>query len=1145
MSRPGLGTAVLTASLVITALAGQAAATAAATAPPTAAATLTSTAAGAAGAARATARLAAAAGGLTGRAVFLVTGQWVPAAAAGLAGTHVLTGGPGQGWGSAGPLQIRSEGGTTQVMPAEAAPYAGRGLAPALFEPRALAKAESAGRLPVRLSYSASLPALPGVTITSSAHGIAAGYLTAAGARAFGSALARQYAADHAQASYGRAGILRGVDISLAGTPASVPVTRPAYPMHTLIVTGTDLAGRPDTGDQIELHNVDDLARDGADIPVSVFYHGTARFSVPAGRYYAIASFCCARLSWHLVVVPQFTVGRTAATTTLPVSERSASSRVTFTTPRPAQIQDQDFGLHRVDASGTRSSNEAWGIVGTVGSIWVSPTTNRPAAGTLQSETQATLTSPASVPGTPYAYRLDFPGPGGIIPAQHFSPGPASLATVHERYYQDTKSSGYWCTFGGYVFPDRNFDPSGVFLPIRLPRDQTQYLSAGPSVIWQSSYSWPGGGQTDGFRTYRAGQQLTQDWGAYPLHPQPNAQTAHGHVAADLPVRASAFRIGNTVTLSVTPFSDNFPGHFGTGFAGGRRAGITGSYAIYQNGRRIAHGNPARQISPVRVTGRPSVIRFTLTARRHRPLARLSQASSTTWTWRSWRRPAATIPPAWWCEFDGPRRCAVQPMMTLDYHIRGLALNGTTTAGPQVIRLDAGHIQLGGRARITRVTGWVSFSGGRSWRRAVVTAIGHGHFRIAFAARPGAYVTLRTSATDAAGSSVTETIQRAYQIDRKAPMRAACQRRGARQARCYALYAPQVAVNAAIAARAAGQPAAAGATTPKGWGATSIEQAYQLPVRRSSDATVAVVDAFSTPHLAADLARYRARYHLPPCTTASRCLRIVNQHGQASPLPAADPAGWGVEETLDVSMVSAACPRCKILVVEARSPSFGDLAAAEKTAVRLGAAAISNSYGAPESGYTQVYASAYRHPGHVIVASSGDDGFGPAQFPANLATVTAVGGTELARASNARGWAEKAWNAGIGASASGCSAYVTKPSWQHDPHCPDRTIADVAAVAWNIALYDSSVPDGPWLTTGGTSASAPLIAGLYALAGNAATIQPGYEYARRRALFDITAGNNSLLGDGGTICGRDYLCVAKQGYDAPTGLGTPHGTGAF
>jgi hypothetical protein len=378
------------------------------------------------------------------------------------------------------------------------------------------------------------------------------------------------------------------------------------------------------------------------------------------------------------------------------------------------------------------------------------------------------------------------------------------------------------------------------------------------------------------------------------------------------------------------------------------------------------------------------------------------------------------------------------------------------------------------------------------------------------------------------------------------PMRIACPQAGPRQARCYALWTPQVTVNAAIAALAAGRPVPAAETTPKGWGATSIEDAYKLPVQRDPDATVALVDAFSTPHLAADLAAYRAHYHLPPCTTSSGCLRIVNQHGQAGPLPAADPSGWGVEETLDVSMVSAACPQCEILLVEAKSPSFTDLAAAEDTAARMGAVVISNSYGSRETGFTQAEASAYDHPGHVIVASSGDSGFGPAQFPANLATVTAAGGTQLSRASNTRGWTEKTWNTGSfsGASGSGCSAYVAKPSWQHDPHCPGRTIADVAALAWNIAIYDSSVRGGPWLTIGGTSASAPLIAGVYALAGNAATVPPGYEYAHQHALFDITAGTNDPLGDG-AACGYDYLCEAKKGYDAPTGLGTPDGTGAF
>jgi Subtilase family len=367
-------------------------------------------------------------------------------------------------------------------------------------------------------------------------------------------------------------------------------------------------------------------------------------------------------------------------------------------------------------------------------------------------------------------------------------------------------------------------------------------------------------------------------------------------------------------------------------------------------------------------------------------------------------------------------------------------------------------------------------------------------------------------------------------------MRAACPRARAGFERCLAVLAPQVAVNAAIAAGARGRAAA-----PAGWGAKDIESAYRLPVARNPRQTVAVVEALDTPALAADLAAYRKRYGLPACTTASRCLRIVNQDGKAAPLPRSGVgSGSDVETMLDVDMVSAACPRCRILVVEASSPGFADLAAAEDSAARLGAQVISNSYAARETGFSQAYAAAYDHRGHVIVASSGDSGYTAAQFPANLATVTAAGGTELARARNARGWSERVWNTTqVGASGSGCSAYVAKPSWQHDPRCPGRTVADVSAVASNLAVYEKA--QGGWLLVGGTSASAPLIAGVYALAGNASKITPGYTYRHAGSLFDITTGTNVFA----DVCGADYLCVAKRGYDAPTGLGTPDGTSAF
>jgi hypothetical protein len=433
-----------------------------------------------------------------------------------------------------------------------------------------------------------------------------------------------------------------------------------------------------------------------------------------------------------------------------------------------------------------------------------------------------------------------------------------------------------------------------------------------------------------------------------------------------------------------------------------------------------------------------------------------------------------------------------------------------------------------GRSELPRRTGWTGGRGGWPNRAR----------RMALAC--GAVLALAAGAIAGAGPATAWAAGGQNSAGRAgSAMRAACRPTSPRQARCYALFAPQTRVNAAIAAGRAGAAAA-----PKGWGATNIEAAYKLPVSDNPHQTVAVVDAYSTPHLAADLGVYRQQYGLPACTAANSCLRIVNQKGQASPLPHSGvPFGWDVETMLDVSMVSAACPLCSILVVQANSASFGDLAAAEDTAARLGAVAISNSYGVRETGFSQAYSAAYDHPGHTIVVSSGDNGFGAANFPANLITVTAAGGTELAKATNARGWTERVWNAGGDASGSGCSAYVAKPAWQKDSHCPGRTVADVSALAWNIPVYDQNA--GGWLTVGGTSAASPLIAGVYGLAGNAATVAPGSEYSRAGALFDVTVGNNGWPIPGGAACGNDYLCTAKKGYDAPTGLGTPDGTGAF
>src|SRR5262245_11065825 len=253
-----------------------------------------------------------------------------------------------------------------------------------------------------------------------------------------------------------------------------------------------------------------------------------------------------------------------------------------------------------------------------------------------------------------------------------------------------------------------------------------------------------------------------------------------------------------------------------------------------------------------------------------------------------------------------------------------------------------------------------------------------------------------TAAIAAVGNLAAATP--AAQAQSRPAMRVACPAAPPGYARCFALYRPQVAVNRAIAAGIRG-PAA----QPRGWSPRAIRAAYKLPVALNPGQTVAVSIAFDTPKLAQYLGVYRKQYGMPPCTVASGCFTKVNQQGKASPLPRSGVgSGWDVEASLDVAMISGACPNCKILVVEAKNPSVGILAVSENAAARLGAQVISNSYGLRENGFAQAFAASYNHPGHTIVVASGDFGFTAAQFPANLTTVTAVGGTQLTRANTSR-----------------------------------------------------------------------------------------------------------------------------------------------
>ncbi|MDH6137903.1 hypothetical protein P3T37_007341 [Kitasatospora sp. MAA4] len=342
---------------------------------------------------------------------------------------------------------------------------------------------------------------------------------------------------------------------------------------------------------------------------------------------------------------------------------------------------------------------------------------------------------------------------------------------------------------------------------------------------------------------------------------------------------------------------------------------------------------------------------------------------------------------------------------------------------------------------------------------------------------------------------------------------------------------------------------AAPAASVSGYGPGQLQSAYNLASAAASGGkgqTVAIVDAYDDPNAESDLGVYRSQFGLPPCTSAGGCFSKVSQDGQSQGLPAPAPANddWTGEESLDIDMVSAICPNCHVLLVEANSESSSDLGTAVNTAVKLGAKFVSNSYGGPEGvGQTSEDTQYYNHPGVAITASTGDSGYG-VEYPAASQYVTAVGGTSLSQTNNTRGWSEAVWSTSPSEGAgSGCSAYDPKPSWQSDSGCAKRTVGDVSAVAdpaTGVAIYATFNGNGGWNVFGGTSASSPIIAALYALAGTpaAGTTPAAYPYAHTSALNDVTTGATAS-------CSPQYLCTAGPGYDGPTGLGTPNGTTAF
>jgi len=350
-------------------------------------------------------------------------------------------------------------------------------------------------------------------------------------------------------------------------------------------------------------------------------------------------------------------------------------------------------------------------------------------------------------------------------------------------------------------------------------------------------------------------------------------------------------------------------------------------------------------------------------------------------------------------------------------------------------------------------------------------------------------------------------------------------------------------------------------TSPPGgssYDPAQLQDAYGLTTAAGTAAngeTVAVVDAYNDAEAGANLDAYRSAYGLGTCDQSNKCLTVENEHGGTSDLPKSDSSGgWELEESLDLDMVSAICPKCSIILVEANSSSIASLAVAERTASRSGANAVSNSWGSgAEFTGENAYDPDFYAPGVAITAAGGDDGYGT-QYPAASPYVTAVGGTTLT--GSAGSWSQSAWN-GTG---SGCSELEAKPSWQtadatSPGGCLNRTDDDVSAEANpdpGVWVYDtvkdpSAGISSGWAAVGGTSVGTPIVAAAFALAGVmaggpgngliAGTFPAAYPYQNSSDFTDITSGS-----DGTCEAARKYLCHAVAGYDGPTGVGAINGT---
>jgi hypothetical protein len=653
--------------------------------------------------------------------------------------------------GPASQLKIVTLNGHVYAIPASAMAYFGRYLDPSLFDATAIAAAGFGERLPLRITFTKTLPSLPGVTITSVGGGSALGYVTRNSAKEFGAALAHQATRD-SLAGWPSSDALFGSITSIALILPSSPTVTPQFPQTTVIIKGISKSGDPMRFAFGALFNMDDGRKFAGFV---ILFRGEARASVPLGTYAAVfddVTFARdSSVTVREVTVADFAV--TGSQPTMTIDARTATAQPSISTPKVSMSVELDTAVTFADARGDSLS---WGwTLGLPGAAFKVSPMAKPSIGKVRSDTRWIATDPSSAAGS-YLFDASFSARG--IPADQAEtlPSVSHADTVDNSYYTDTNLQ-----LGGaarFVFtPGSNF-AFAVFMPIPLPLQRVDYVYASSGSFLQdlalsNEFAWDPGFVEGPFHPFVAGSTHEEKWFRHPYtlsvpYEDPSARHVFCLACAS-----------DTKMLYAVGLNDADPLHNVWVFGGPTRKPVAW-FTAYRNGVQLFH-KPDRLGGVFKIPTGPATYRIVNKLSRRWTFSRLSTEVVTNVRFDS----AAGVPAASNIDCYLGRSCLVMPVLTasLDLHA---SIRDAIPVGSATFDLRVGHVAGARDIAIRSVSVDVRRSGTHDWKPLKVTAV-NGAYRASFDALPSLanrQMDVRVSVSDARGGKLVQTTSRAFLV---------------------------------------------------------------------------------------------------------------------------------------------------------------------------------------------------------------------------------------------------------------------------------------------------------------------------------------------------------------------------------------------